>query len=251
MRRDRAGEHSVAEPTVKQASSERRAAGTQGASAGRVLVALSAFVMLSTALAPAAPEQSSATNTLNHLAGFDIRTQHFTYNLNNGDFSLPTHFNATRAGTDITADRAQGNSERKEMHAYGHVVVHQNEPLRNGGKAADLTQRPSTLTCDALDVNGNTQVYTAIGDMHFTQEGGHEATSDRAVLDDANHHLHMEGHVHVRNGEQTIEADVLDYDTLTGQLVGNGNVTITAPIPTTPPGMAPTRAPKKKTKHGG
>ncbi len=91
------------------------------------------------------------------------------------------------------------------MHAYGHVVVHQNEPLHNGGKAADLTQRPSTLTCDTLDVDGNRQIYTANGDMHFTQEGGHEASSDRAVLDDGNHHLHMEGHVHVRNGEQTID----------------------------------------------
>ncbi|MDQ2907796.1 MAG: LptA/OstA family protein [Candidatus Eremiobacteraeota bacterium] len=217
---------------------------------GKLLVACCAFAMLSTALAPAAPAQPNATNTLNHLAGFDIRTEHFTYNLNNGDFTLPTHFNASRAGTDITADRAQGNSERKEMHAYGHVVVHQNEPLHNGGKAADLTQRPSTLTCDTLDVNGNTQVYTAIGNMHFTQEGGHEATSDRAVLDDATHHLHMEGHVRVRNGEQTIEADVLDYDTVTGQLVGNGNVTITAPVETPLPGTAATRAPQKKTKHG-
>jgi len=216
---------------------------------GQLLWACAGLTFLATSLAGAAPETSAgAESSLNHLAGFDIRTEHFTYNLNNGDFSLPGHFDATRSGTNITADRATGNSQRKLMHAAGHVVVHQSQPVASG-KANDLTQRPSTLTCDTLDVDGNRRMYTAHGNMRFTQEGGHEATSDMAVLDDANHHLHMEGHVHVRNGEQTIDSDVLDYDTLTGQLVGNGNVTITAPVETPLPGTAATRAPKKKTKH--
>jgi lipopolysaccharide export system protein LptA len=83
--------------------------------------------------------------------------------------------------------------------------------------------------------------------MHFVQEGGREATSDTAILDDANHHLHMEGHVHVKNGESSIDSDVLDYDTLTGQLDGNGNVTITAPVETAQPGgPAPSSKPRKK-----
>jgi len=215
----------------------------------QLLGACVGFTIVSTSFAAGAPETSAgAESALNHLAGFDIRTEHFTYNLNNGDFSLPGPFDATRSGTNITADRATGNSQRKQMHAAGHVVVHQNAPV-SSGKAADLTQRPSTLTCNTLDVDGNRRTYTARGNMHFTQEGGHEATSDMAVLDDANHHLHMEGHVHVRNGEQTIDSDVLDYDTVTGQLVGNGNVTITAPVETPLPGVAATRAPKKKTKH--
>ncbi len=215
----------------------------------RIAVVLATLAFASSAVALAAPENDPQSSSLNHLAGFDIRTEHFTYNLNNGDFSLPDHFDATRAGTNITADRATGNSQRKEMHAQGHVVVHQSEPLRNG-KASDLTQRPSTLYCDRLDVDGNRQVYTATGNMRFAQEGGHEATADRAVLDDANHHLHMEGNVHVRNGEQTVNSNTLDYDTLTGQLTGNGNVTITAPVETPTPGPAPTAAPKKKKKHG-
>jgi len=65
------------------------------------------------------------------------------------------------------------------------------------------------------------------------------------VLDDANHHLHMEGHVKVRDGDQTVEAETLDYDTLSGQLNGNGNVTITAPVETPEPGVARSPKPSK------
>ncbi len=189
-------------------------------------------------------------STLNHFAGFDtIRTAQFHYNLNNGDFNFPAHFYATREGTDITADRANGNSQRKQLHAIGHVVVHQTQPVTSaGGKEANLTQRPSTLSCDTLDVDGFRQLYTANGNMHFTQEGGRNATSDRAVLDESNHRLHMEGHVHVREGERSIDADVLDYDTRSGEVDGNGNVTITSPVETPLPGArpAPTKKPKKK-----
>jgi len=177
--------------------------------------------------------------TMSHVGGFDnIVTAHVTFNLNTGDFTIPGHFTATRQGTDVTADRATGNSKTKIMHAQGNVVVHQNRELAgHGGNASSLTQKPSTLTCDTLDVDGTRKLYTATGNMHFTQEGGREATSDRAVLDDANHHLHMEGHVHVRNGDQSIDADTLDYDTLTGQLDGDGNVTITSPVETAPPAV--------------
>ena len=187
----------------------------------------------------AASEGVGASN----IAGFDrIRTSKINYNLNSGDFTIPGPFSATRSGTDITADSAQGNSKTKLLHAHGHVVVHQSQPLANGGKTTDLTQRPSTLTTDQLDVDGATKRYTATGHMHFTQEGGRDATSDTAVLDDVTHKLHMEGNVRVKNGDQTIESDSLDYDTQTGQLDGNGNVTITAPVD------APDRiaGPKKK-----
>ena len=213
-----------------------------------VRASLAAFALAASAvaLANAAPE-AGAGYALSHVAGFDhISTDKFDYNLNTGDFSIPGHFTATREGTDVTADRATGNSRRKMMHAEGNVVVHQNHPISDKGKATDLTQHPSTLTCDKLDVDGTRKLYTASGNMHFTQEGGREAISDNAVLDDANHHLHMEGHVHVKNGEQTVDADVLDYDTESGQLQGNGNVTITSPVETPTPGPARSAKPKKK-----
>ncbi len=195
----------------------------------------------------AAPEEPAGGTSITHLAGFDhIQTDKFDYNLNTGDFSIPGHFTATRQGTDVTADRANGNAKQKIMHASGHVIVHQNGAA--GGHESVLTQQPSTLTCDKLEVDGTRKLYTATGNMHYSQEGGREASSDNAVLDDANHHLHMEGHVHVRNGEQTVEADVLDYDTLSGQLEGNGNVTITSPVETPQPGAAGTPKPTKKRK---
>ncbi len=190
-------------------------------------IALVAFAMPFVAVA-----QSAASN----IGGFDrIHTDKINFNINNGDFTIPDAFTASRAGTDISADRATGNSKSKLLHATGHVIVHQNQPLNNRGKATDLTQRPSTLTTDKLDVDGTTKIYTATGNMHFTQVGGRDATSDSAVLNENTHKLHMEGHVRVKNGEQTISADTLDYDTQSGQLDGNGNVTIESPVETPPP----------------
>ena len=218
-------------------------------------VARSAFVACAVALAaaralPAQAQTSSVGgSTLSHFAGFDtIKTAQFHYNFNNGNFSFPVRFFATREGTDIAADQGNGNSERKMLHATGHVVIHQTGSTSASGKASLFTQKPSTLTCDTLDVDGNRKLYIATGNMHFTQEGGKEATSDRAVLDDANHHLHMEGHVRVREGDRIIEAAALDYDTLSGQLDGNGNVTITTPVETPAAGPAPV-ATKKPKKH--
>jgi lipopolysaccharide assembly outer membrane protein LptD (OstA) len=212
-------------------------------------IALTALVAvaLGASIANAAPEATPNPGyALTHVAGFDhIATDKFDYNLNNGDFTIPGHFTATREGTDVTADRANGNSKKKMMHAEGNVVVHQNKPIP-GSKANSLDERPSTLTCDKLDVDGVRKLYSASGNMHFTQEGGREAISDTAVLDDANHHLHMEGHVHVKNGEQTIDANILDYDTQSGEITGNGNVTISSPVETAPPGPARTAKPKKK-----
>lgn len=182
------------------------------------------------------PFVAAAQSAASNIGGFDrIHTDKIDFNINNGDFTIPDAFTATRAGTDISADRATGNSKSKLLHASGHVIVHQNQPLNNRGKATDLTQRPSTLTTDKLDVDGTTKIYTATGNMHFTQVGGRDATSDSAVLNDNTHKLHMEGHVHVKNGEQTISADTLDYDTQTGQLDGNGNVTIESPVESPPP----------------
>ncbi|MGP6158684.1 MAG: LptA/OstA family protein [Vulcanimicrobiaceae bacterium] len=197
-------------------------------------------------VAPAPP--GSAGAQFQNVAGFDhIQTDDVQYNLNTGDFELKNRFTASRKGIDITADHATGNSHKKMLRAAGHVVVHQNEPLPNRGKTTELTQKPSTLTCDKLDADGTRQYYVATGNVHFTQED-REATADSATLDDLNHHLHMVGHVHVRSGEQSIDADVLDYDTLTGEIIGHGNVTIVAPVQTATPGPS-AAVPKGKKKR--
>ncbi|GAC1613363.1 MAG: hypothetical protein NVS4B5_00240 [Vulcanimicrobiaceae bacterium] len=217
--------------------------------AARATCCVAATLALASVVAFAAPASSQGIGDSvgSNIAGFDrIKTSKIAFNINTGDFTIPDHFAATRSGTDVTADRATGNSKTKLLHADGHVVVHQNQQLANHGQATDLTQRPSTLTCDKLDVDGTRKLYTATGNMHFSQVGGRDATSDNAVLDDVAHKLHMRGHVRVKNGEQTIEADVLDYDTATGQLDGNGNVTITSPLAS--PGPNDRIAPPKKRK---
>lgn len=206
------------------------------------------LALAATSALPAAAQAPPSGSTLSNFAGFDtIKTAQFHYNFNDGNFSFPVHFYATRQDTDISADRGNGNSDKKLLHAVGHVVIHQNGGAGVSGKASALGAKPSTLTCDTLDVDGNRKLYTATGNMHYTQEGGREANADRAVLDDANHHLHMEGHVRVREGERVVEAAVLDYDTLTGQVDGNGNVTITTPFQTAAPVARP--APTKKPKR--
>ena len=191
----------------------------------------------------AAPGESAASN----IAGFShIHADRVQFNINNGNFTIPGRFTASRAGSDITADHATGNSKQKVLHAEGNVIVHQTPSATAGAKASDLSQRPSTLTCDKLDVDGIKKLYTATGNMHFTQEGGRSARSDRAVLDDTSHLLHMEGHVHVRNGDQIIDGDQLDYNTQTGDLNANGDVTITAPVETAAPAPPASPAPKKR-----
>jgi lipopolysaccharide export system protein LptA len=210
----------------------------------RVLV-LALVPLFGASFAVAQPQDDSGAS---NIAGFShIHTDRLLYNINTGDFTIPGHFTASRDSSDIVADHATGNSKLKTLHADGNVVVHQTPSASaSPGAKPSLAQRPSTLTCDKLDVDGVKKLYYATGNMHFTQEGGREASSDRAVLDDGSHQLHMEGHVHVRNGEQVIDGNVLDYNTQTGDINANGDVTITAPVETAQPAPSASPAPKKR-----
>jgi lipopolysaccharide assembly outer membrane protein LptD (OstA) len=179
--------------------------------------------------------------------GFDhIQAAHLNYNFQTGNYTIPDRFTATRMGTEITADKANGNSKKKVMHADGHVIVHQNQPLKSGGDVTKVTQEPSTLTCDKLDADGIRKFYVAMGNVHFTQ-ATREGSSDAATLDDATHTLHMEGHVHLRDKDQLLDADVVDYNTVTGEaVVGGKPALIRMPIETPTPGPPKTPAPKKR-----
>ncbi len=184
---------------------------------------------------------------MTNFSGFDhIQFQHLNYNFTSGEYAIPDRFTATRSGTDITADNANGNSKRKVMHAVGHVIVHQNGPLKSGGDVTKVTQEPSTLTCDKLDADGASKVYVATGNVHFTQ-AGREGSSNAATLNDATHLLHMEGNVHLRDKEQYLDADVVDYNTETGESQISGKpALIRLPIETPAPGPPKTPAPKKR-----
>jgi lipopolysaccharide assembly outer membrane protein LptD (OstA) len=197
---------------------------------------------------PAASQDAPDRAGFSHVAGFDhIQTDDVRYNLNTGDFEMKNRFTATRQGMDITADSGQGNSKKKMLHAQGHVIVHQNKKIENRGKdASTLTEQPSTLTCDKLDVDGGRKLYTAEGSVHFTQED-RDVTADRGTLDDGRNVLHLEGNVHIRDKQQYMDADVVDYNTSTGEMNAHGSVSIRTPTetpaPAGPPRPRPTRRP--------
>jgi lipopolysaccharide assembly outer membrane protein LptD (OstA) len=187
---------------------------------------------------------AAGAQSLDRIGGFDIRSSSIDYNYTTGDYKIPTRFTATNGGTDISADHAVGNSKHKVITADGNVVVHQNGPLQNhGAQAQKFTQIPSLLTCNHLDADGSAKMYTATGSVHFVQ-GKRDATGDRGTLSDATNQLHMEGHVIIKDGEQTLSADSVDYNTQTGDGQASGNVTVISPVPPPPPGP-----PGKSKKH--
>jgi len=171
--------------------------------------------------------------------------------LNTGDFSVPSHFDAVRTGTEISADRATGNSKKKLVHATGHVVVHRTAPLEDRGeKASQYTQEPSTLTCDTLEVDGVRKYYVATGNVHFTQ-ADREATADRGTLDDVTNELHLIGNVHIRDKEQYLDGTDVVYNTKSGDVKATGNpVVVRTPVETPTPGIpgSATATPKPKRK---
>jgi lipopolysaccharide assembly outer membrane protein LptD (OstA) len=195
------------------------------------------------------PDLQVPAGVASSIAGFDhVQAKHIYYNLNSGEYRIPDRFTALRSGTDITADSATGNSKKKTLHAVGHVVVHQNQPLKSsGGDVTKATQEPSTLTCDKLDADGSGKIYVATGNVEFTQ-ANREGSSDSAILDDGHHMLHMQGHVHLRDHDQTLDGDVVDYNTLSGEAeVKGAPALIRLPIETPTPGPPrPKPTPKKR-----
>lgn len=185
----------------------------------------------SSASVPAEPGEAD----LDVIGGFDIRSTSIDYNYSNGDYTIPSRFTATNSGTDITADHARGNSKRKVIVADGNVVIHQNRG-----------PKPSILTCDHIDADGKTRLYTVTGHVRFTQ-GTRDVTADRGTFNDKVNEVHMEGHVVIRDQGQTLNANAVDYNTLTGDGRASGNVMVISPLITPPPG---TPGPKRRGGHG-
>jgi lipopolysaccharide assembly outer membrane protein LptD (OstA) len=70
-------------------------------------------------------------------------------------------------------------------------------------------------------------------------------TADRGTLDDATHQLNLSGNVHIEEGEQTVDAEKIDYNTASENVNAKGNVTIKAPAQSQTTGVqsAATRPP--------
>ncbi|MDQ6925065.1 MAG: LPS export ABC transporter periplasmic protein LptC [Candidatus Eremiobacteraeota bacterium] len=166
----------------------------------------------------------------------------------NGDFNMPHKVVFSRPGSDGTADRAEGNTERKTVSLFGNVVVHDNGNAPEAGSHDEYAKGgPSTLTCDQLDVDSKSKIYTAIGHVHFTQ-GARDMVADHGVLNRKTGMLRLEGHVKTKENESSMTLHDLEYNLNTKRVEGNGKpIVIKQPVPTPEPGSAtPSPKPKKR-----
>lgn len=153
----------------------------------RLLFTSVAAVML---LAAAPRGQAAGFN----FADWSVNTGEMVFNYESGNFSSPTQLTLTRPGNEIRADRGNGNYKTKQATLIGHVWLHdQNGTLTNF--AGGARNKPATLTCDTLQIDGIGKIYTAIGRVHFTQ-GASFVTADKATMNGITHDLHLYGHVH-------------------------------------------------------
>ena len=162
---------------------------------------------------------------------------------------MPHKVAFSRPGSDGTADRAEG--QRQARHR---VAVRQRRAARQRQRARSRTRDdeyakggPSTLTCDRLDVDSKTKIYTAIGHVHFEQ-GARKADAERGVLNRNTGMLRLEGNVKTVDGESSLTAQNVDYNLNTKHVEANGKpIVIKQPVPTPEPGSAtPSPKPKKR-----
>jgi lipopolysaccharide assembly outer membrane protein LptD (OstA) len=151
-------------------------------------------------------------------------------NFKTGTFSTPDKVVMTRAGGDITADRADGNYKQQIFNLYGHVVMHDTQGdyggIASAGKAK--SSGPSTLTADKARIDGTGKIYKATGNVHYVQADTN-VTSDEGTLNDATHDLHLSGNVHVAQGARNMSATDVVYNTITGVAHAQGDVTMQFP----------------------
>lgn len=125
------------------------------------------------------------------MGGWQINTGEVDTNWQSGAFSAPVPVLLVRPGARIQADRATGNFKTKQAVLSGNVRVYdESGSLTNFGG----NHKPSSLTCDSLQVDGVSKIYVATGNVHFRQ-GASWANADRAVMNGNSHDLHLYGHV--------------------------------------------------------
>jgi len=151
-------------------------------------------------------------------------------NFKTGDFSTPAKVVMTRAGGDVTADKANGNYKKQIVYLVGHVVMHDTSGTYGGlaSGAAARANGPSTLTADKAEIDGAAKTYKATGNVHYV-ESDTVVDSDNGTLNDATHDLFLQGSVHITQGARKVDADSVLYNTITGQAHAEGNVTMQFP----------------------
>jgi lipopolysaccharide export system protein LptA len=215
-----------------------------------VHLALLLGVALSCGAAAPAPAAApaAASNGLS-TPDYQIQTSETHWDFNTGEFTMPHRVRFRRPGTDAVGDKANGNSKQGTATLIGSVVVHDSGNASEAGDAAYRGSGPATLTCDKLEIDSKAKLYTATGNVHFSQ-GARTGTADHAVLNRANGMLHLDGNVHLSENGSTLSAENVDYNLNTKQADVHGNpATMTQPAnqPAPPPSAAPpSQKPKPK-----
>lgn len=174
------------------------------------------------------PEASSGAATME----FGVWTVHATSvdaNIKTGDFHTNEKVLMTRAGGDVTADKANGNYKKSIVYLVGHVVMHDNSGNYGGlGGGSAKSNGPSTLTADRAEIDGQAKLYKAIGNVHYV-ENDTVVDSAKGTLNDETHDLDLSGNVHITQGTRKVDADNVVYNTITGEAHAQGNVTMQFP----------------------
>jgi lipopolysaccharide assembly outer membrane protein LptD (OstA) len=158
-----------------------------------------ATIVLAAAALTAARVLAAPAGNPNAAPGFTftdwhLETAEFQMNWQSGAFTVPQHLTLTRPGSNIEADRANGNQKSKQATLTGHVVLHDDNGVLTNFGGQSGSHVPATLTCDNLTIDGTSKTYVATGNVHFTQ-GASEVHSDRAVMNGMTHDIHLYGNV--------------------------------------------------------
>lgn len=215
----------------------------------RSILTLAGIVAAATALAVAAPPRAPQPKSPVHAspppnaasnagqASFDlgvwtVHASSLDANFKNGDFSTPNKVVMTREGGDVSADRANGNYKKQVLLLNGHVVMHDTqgsvESMAGGGPPREPS--PSTLTADQAQIDGTAKLYKAIGNVHYVQADT-VVNANTGTLNDSDHTLLLEGSVHITQGERSMNAARVLYNTETGSAHAQGDVTMQFPSP--------------------
>jgi lipopolysaccharide assembly outer membrane protein LptD (OstA) len=182
------------------------------------IIFAAALLLTSVAAAPVVPPAPAGVTTHD----FRIETDQTNSNLNNGDFTMPHRVRFFRPGTDVVGDSAKGNYKAGTVTITGHVVLHDNgqsSEARQAGAAPG--GGPATLQCDELQVDSKRKTYMATGNVIYVQ-GTRRVTAQSGRLDQATHSLDLHGNVRLADGEQTMTAQMIHYDTLTKDVSTSG-----------------------------
>jgi lipopolysaccharide export system protein LptA len=195
------------------------------------LVALALAGSLALAAASPRPSRPAPPPSGGTTVNFGVWTVHMSsvnYNLHTGNFNTPSHLTMTRNGGDVAADRASGNLNNKSATLLGNVVVHDMQGAFDVAGPNVASRGPATLTTDQLKIDAAAKEYTAIGRVHYFQADT-MADAQKGVLNDQAHMMVLQGSVRIVQGDRSLSAQNVRYNTVTGDAHAEGDVIMQFP----------------------